>query len=530
MPRPPKRFYVTTSIPYVNADPHLGFALELIEADVLARHRRLRGDQVRFQSGTDDNALKNVQAAERAGVPVQAFVDTHADAFEALSGVLNLSYDDFLRTSKDPRHRPGAERLWRACAAAGDLYRRHYEGMYCVGCERFYAPDELVDGLCPDHDTPPQPVSEENWFFRLSRYEEPLRQLLDSGRLRIEPKVRENEVRAFIENGLNDFSISRTVDRARGWGVPVPDDPSQVMYVWWDALGNYITSLDYGEGADAEGFDTWWRKSDRRVHVIGKDILRFHAIYWPAMLLSAGLPLPTEIFVHDFLTANGRKFSKSLGNVVDPGWLTEEFGVDAVRWWLAAKVPKVGDTDFTVQRLVDAANRDLAGGVGNLAQRVVSMVHRYRDGVVPEAVNDDEPATRLRAHATALPARIDRALAAFDLRAAALALLSLVAEANRYVEDTAPWVLAKADRSGDVDARRQLDVALSALVDTIRILAAELEPFVPELAARLAYQLQPLAPQGVLPPPEPVFPRLEVEPGEKIAPSSGLFVKVRTRA
>ena len=544
----PERFYVTTSIPYVNADPHLGFALELVEADVLARHRRLRGDDVRFQSGTDDNALKNVQAAERADTPVQAFVDAHAAAFEALRDHLDLSYDDFIRTSHDPRHRPGAERFWQACADAGDIYLRHYEGLYCVGCEDFYAPDELVDGLCPVHETPAQPVSEQNWFFRLSRYTEPLRALLASGRLRIEPEVRANEVRAFIEGGLRDFSISRSVERAHGWGVPVPGDPTQVMYVWWDALGNYVTSLDFGEteteakaettgGADAaeaghaEAFRTWWTGSDRRVHVIGKDILRFHAIYWPAMLLSAGLALPTDIFVHDFLTANGRKLSKSLGNVVDPVALTHQFGADAVRWWLAARVPKVGDTDFTLERLVDAANRDLAGGIGNLAQRVLSMVHRYRFGVVPEgsAGADDEPARRLRTSCAELPARVDDALAAFDLRGAAGAVTAVVGAANRYVEETAPWVLAKAEKAGDEDAGRRLDDALALLVATVRLLAHELEPFVPALAGRLVPYTRSLAPQGKLPRPEPVFPRLEL-PVDGSGPSSELFVRVPTRA
>lgn len=506
----PKRYYVTTSIPYVNADPHLGHALELVQADVLARHRRLRGEQVRLQSGTDDNALKNVQAAEQAGVPVQEFVDSHAAVFESLRDTLNLSYDDFIRTSRDPRHRPGAERLWRACAAAGDLHRRHYEGLYCIGCEQFYTPDELVDGLCPDHETAPQLVSEENWFFRLSRYQDQLADLIDSGRLRIEPGVRANEVRAFIAAGLEDFSISRSAERTRGWGVPVPDDPTQVMYVWWDALGNYITSLDYGAGPDADAFRTWWQDSDRRVHVIGKNILRFHAVYWPAMLLSAGLPLPHEILVHDFLTANGRRLSKTLGNIVDPAQLAAEFGTDAVRWWLIAKVPKVGDTDFTVQRLVDAANRDLAGGIGNLSQRVVSMVHRYRDGVVPPPPPDaDADAKPLLSVCAELPARVDAALAAFDLRAAASAVTTVVNAANRYVEQAAPWVLAKAERAGDVDAGRQLDSVLGVLVSAIRVLAVELQPFTPEVAARLVVQSGADNPQRTLPSAEAVFPRLE---------------------
>ncbi|HEY8454243.1 MAG TPA: methionine--tRNA ligase [Actinopolymorphaceae bacterium] len=535
------RFYVTTSIPYVNADPHLGHALELVQADVLARHRRLRGDEVRFQSGTDDNALKNVQAAQRAGLPVQEFVDIHAASFERLCRELDISHDDFIRTSRDPRHHSGAQRLWRACAESGDIYWRHYEGLYCVGCEQFYTPDELVDGRCPDHDTVPQLVSEENWFFRLSRYQDQLLELLDSKRLRIEPAVRANEVRAFIAGGLEDFSISRSVERTQGWGVPVPGDPTQVMYVWWDALGNYITSLDYGEsGTDAEAFRTWWSgaagsgESDRntttlglddgpgtsaghrRIHVIGKGILRFHAVYWPAMLLSAGLPLPTHIYVHDYLTVDGRKLSKSLGNVVDPLALVGDYGADALRWWLIAKVPKVGDTDFTIDRLIDAANRDLAGGIGNLAQRVTSMVHRYRNGVVPKApvhahdTAQDADIELLHTRCAQLSERIDAALSGFDLRAAAAAITGVVNAANRCIERTTPWALAKAERAGDAEAGRRLDGVLETLVAALRVLSHELRPFVPTVAERLRRQCTEVAPGDTLPRPEGVFPRIEV--------------------
>ena len=289
----PRTTYVTTTIPYVNARPHLGFALELVQADVLARHRRHRGDSVRFLTGTDDNSLKNVLAAEAEGVPVQDFVDRNADAFAALRDPLALSFDDFIRTSRDPRHRVGVERLWRRCADSGDLYRKHYEGLYCVGCEQFYTPAELVGGRCAEHGTEPRPVAEENWFFRLSRYADQLHALITSGRLRIEPAVRRNEVLALIEGGLHDFSVSRSQTRARGWGIPVPDDPDQVVYVWWDALGNYVTSL--GHGTDDPAYDRWWTGATRRSHLLGKGVVRFHAVFWVAFLLSAGLPLPTRV-------------------------------------------------------------------------------------------------------------------------------------------------------------------------------------------------------------------------------------------
>ena len=303
--------YITTTIPYVNARPHIGHALELVQADVLARYHRGRGDAVRFQAGTDDNSLKNVLAAGAAGVGVREFVDRNAEAFGALGGALSLSVDDFIRTSRDPRHRPGVEAFWRACS--GDLYRQQYTGLYCTGCEQFYRPAELRDGRCPEHGTEPEQVSEENWFFRLSRYAAPLREAITSGRLRIEPAGRRNEVLALIDGGLADFSVSRPAGRAGGWGIPVPGDPAQVVYVWFDALCNYVTALGYGQDGPARGeaYRRWWAGAGNRVHLLGKGVLRFHAVYWPAMLLASGQQLPTGIFVHDYLTAAGRKISKS---------------------------------------------------------------------------------------------------------------------------------------------------------------------------------------------------------------------------
>src|SRR5215469_11114793 len=361
--------YITTTIPYVNARPHIGHALELVQADVLARYHRGRGDAVRFQAGTDDNSLKNVLAAEAAGVGAREFVDRNAEAFGALGGALSLTVDDFIRTSRDRRHRPGVEAFWQACAA--DLYRQRYTGLYCTGCEQFYTPAELPRGRCPEHGTEPEQVSEENWFFRLSRYAAPLREAITGGELRIEPAGRRNEVLAFIDGGLEDFSVSRPAERAGGWGIPVPGDPGQVIYVWFDALCNYVTALGYGTGDDA--YQQWWVSTGRRVHLLGKGVLRFHAVYWPAMLLSSGQPLPTDIVVHDYLTAGGRKISKSSGSGsgADPAALAAEYGPDAVRWWLLREVPRVGDADFTVERMIARADDELANGFGNLVNRVV---------------------------------------------------------------------------------------------------------------------------------------------------------------
>ncbi|MFI0486505.1 class I tRNA ligase family protein [Actinomadura sp. 9N215] len=476
----PMGAYITTTIPYVNARPHLGFALELVQADVLARHRRRDEEAVRFQAGTDDNSLKNVLAAEAAGIGVQEFVDELAAEFIALAGPLSLSVDDVIRTSRDPRHRAGVERLWRVCAESGDLYRRHYEGLYCVGCEQFYGESELVEGLCPEHGTVPQRVSEENWFFRLSRYAERLHGLISGGALRIEPVERRNEVLSFIAGGLEDFSVSRSVERARGWGIPVPGDPEQVIYVWWDALGNYITALDYG--GDGQEFQRWWTGGGRRTHLVGKGVLRFHAVYWPAILLSAGLPLPDEILVHGYLTANGRKISKSGGVTIDPAALVDEYGVDAVRWWLLREVPRVGDADFTAERLIARANDELANGLGNLVNRVVSMVHRYRDGVVPACDDLFEPLDEVCRDA---PALVDAALENFDFRRATSAVWTIVDETNRYINRVRPWELAKSD-----DPAR-LDAVLAVLVRACRTVAELLNPFLPDASAQLTAQLTP---------------------------------------
>jgi methionyl-tRNA synthetase len=493
--------YITTTIPYVNARPHIGHALELVQADVLARFRRARGGDVRFQSGTDDNSLKNVLAAGAAGMPVREFVDRNAGAFAALGGALSLTFDDFIRTSRDPRHRPGVERFWRACAR--DLYRKRYEGLYCTGCEQFYTESELRDGRCPEHETVPQRVSEENWFFRLSRYAAPLRAAITSGRLRITPAGRRNEVLAFIDAGLEDFSVSRPAGRAGGWGIGVPGDPGQVIYVWFDALCSYVTALGPGE----EAYRRWWAGPGERIHLLGKGVLRFHAVYWPAMLLSSGQPLPTALFVHDYLTAGGRKISKSgtAGAALEPAALAAAYGTDAVRWWLLREVPRVGDADFTVGRMVARADDELANGLGNLVNRVVAMIHRYRDGRIP---GTGEPAVapggeRLAAACGEANAAAGAALEDFDFRRATAAVWRIVDEANAYVNRARPWELARDGPGGG----EQLDAVLAQLLEACSVLGRELAPFLPDLAARVAAQCTPGA-DGRLPSPRPVFRRL----------------------
>jgi methionyl-tRNA synthetase len=487
------RTYITVAIPYVNARPHVGYALELVQADVLARHLRARGDDIRFLGGTDDHALKNVLGAEAAGIAPQEFVDRNAAAFEALREPLDISFDDFIRTSRDPRHAPGVERLWRACAARGDFYRHWYAGEYCVGCEQFYAPADLVDGRCPEHRTPTETVAEENWFFRLSRYRDAIVHAIERGELTIVPESYQNEALAFLAAGLEDISVSRSDARARGWGIPVPDDPTQRIYVWWDALGSYITALDYGTGAAT--FDTWWRDADERIHVIGKGILRFHAVYWPAILLSAGEPLPTKILVHPYLTADGEKLSKSAGASVDPVDVIETVGTDALRWWFARDVPRAADADFSVERVIARADEDLAHGIGNLVHRVATMVHRLAGGVAP--------LTRTVAHADTTRGEFDVAIRCYDYRRAVAVVRAEVAGANRRVEELRPWTLPR--RS---DA---LDCALAELLARTELAVELVHPIVPATARAAAAALTPDA-AGRLPPPAPLVARLSPSP------------------
>ena len=493
-------FYVTTAIPYVNGEPHVGFALEFVQADVLARHRRLRGDEVRFLSGTDDNALKNVEAARVEGVPVEELVARNAARFAALREPLQLSYDDFIQTSSDARHRPGVERLWGACAAAGDLYQRDYEGLYCTGCEAF------VTTPCPEHEAPPERVTERNWFFRLSRYRDQVLELIERGRLRIEPESRRNEVLAFLRGGLDDLSVSRTRERAQTprsgagkagtsapgrlrrayaacWGIPVPGDESQVIYVWFDALANYVTALE------GDLYRRWWVDGDARVHVIGKGIVRFHAVYWPAILLSAGEPLPTSIAVHDYVTSNGRKVGKSRGNTADPAAVVERYGADPLRWWLLRESPRGTDVDFREELLVARANDELANGLGNLVSRTVTLVARHGAGTAAAP-----PLPGLETLADGIDAALDR----YDFRAAVAALWSSVVDANRFVSATKPWELAKSGR------RDELDGVLGTLVHTCERLAEELRPFLPAAAERIASALTNVDPAAA----RVLFPRV----------------------
>ena len=473
--------YVSTSIPYVNARPHVGFALELVQADAIARWRRLLGDDTFFLTGTDENAFKNVQAAAREGLNPRQFCDRNAAVFLKLVEALDISSDRFIRSSSNA-HLRGATEFWTACRQE-DIFLRQYRGLYCVGCEDFYLKRDLADGRCPVHGVEPETVEETNYFFRLSAYQKPLEALITSGKLRILPETRRNEALGFIGQGLQDFSISRNRDRSGGWGVPVPGDPAQVVYVWFDALTNYLTGLGYG--SEAGNFERYWRNCPNRIHVIGKDILKFHAVYWPALLLSAGLPLPRAIFVHGHLTVEGRKIGKSLDNAVDPFPLIERYGADALRYYLLRAVRSGGDGDVSEARLRQVYTTDLANGLGNLVRRLEALCERARYG------RAETPSTRVS------PELMD-ALDSFDFAAALRAIWRQVAQLNREIDAARPWELLKQQKA------ERLLAHLSVWIGSVHAISRGLRPFLPRTAERIETSFS----KSTIRKSQPLFPRL----------------------
>lgn len=466
--------FITTAIDYVNAKPHVGHALEKIQADVVARYWRANNRAVFFLTGTDENSLSNVRAAKKAGQPINDFVDTNVAHFRALGELLHLSFDDFIRTTEE-RHIRGAQKFWQALRP-DDVYKKLYRGLYCVGCEEFKTEKDLVDGLCPEHKRAPEPVEEENYFFRLSRYQKELEELLASERLAIVPQFRTNEVLQFLKGGLEDLSISRSTERAEGWGVPVPGDLSQMMYVWVDALSNYLTALDYA--TDGERFQRFWAGPSHKLHMIGKGIIRFHAIYWPAFLLSAGLPLPNELFVHEYLTVDGHKMSKSIGNAIDPVELVEIFGTDGARYLLLVSLPVDHDGDMSLSKLRERYTADLVNGLGNLLQRTLVLRQKLgvsvSAGVAPRCAAADELTEQYR-FADALAE-----------------LWRLVDQANQHLEWEAPWQ--------EADPAKQT-ATLTSVTRQLETIAASLAAYLPTTAARVRDQLH----SGI---PDPLFPRL----------------------
>lgn len=462
-----KPFFITTAIDYVNAAPHVGHAVEKTLTDVVARYHRLSGHETYFLTGSDENSLKNVQAAEKAGRETAEFVAENAETFKALAGSLNLSFDQFIRTTEE-RHFTGAQKMWTAFKPE-DLYKKKYRGLYCVGCEEFKNEKDLVDGKCPDHQKEPEVVEEENWFFKLSNYSDKLLALIESDTLQIYPDYRKNEVLSFIKMGLEDFSISRSVERARNWGVPVPGDESQIMYVWVDALSNYITALDYS--TDGELYGKFWKSDGERVHVIGKGILRFHAIYWPAMLLSADLPLPTTIYAHEYLTINGQKMSKSLGNVIYPQELVDKFGIDGTRYLLLTALPYSKDGDLSWDKMTEKYNADLANGLGNLVSRIIKLSEKLAEEDKVVAVSE-----------AGVLGALEPFFTKFDLSGALVHIWTGVQTLNEYLGKEEPWKL-------EGGSEKFIEVMKYAR-HQLALLGAEVESFLPETAEKIKTALE----------------------------------------
>lgn len=480
--------FITTSIPYVNGAPHVGFAWELVLADVLARFHRARGRHTWLLTGTDDNSLKNVRAAEAAGQSVAAFVQARGERFAELCGALGISHDDFVRTAFDRRHAPAVQALWRACDARGDIFRASYRARYCVGCEQFFSAREAPLGRCPEHDQALEEVAESNHFFRLSAHRRHLEHLLAGGGLRVWPEVHAAEARGWISAGLEDFSISRATERARGWGVAVPGDPEQIAYVWFDALTNYLTGAGYCSAPAV--FQELWQGSSRRIHVIGKNVTRFHCIYWPAILESAGLKAPSDVVVHGFLTDHGRKIGKSLGNGVDPFELVARFGAERLRFHLLRGFPLGRDGDFSTAALTRASNTELSDQLGNLLSRVAALIEQNTGGQLPEAASSGGG---LEAAARGALAQATAELERCDPHAALDSVIELVRACNLELARTEPWRLARraeaATGSERSALRGQLERALGDAARGLLWAGALLEPFLPGTARRLALTL-----------------------------------------
>ncbi len=500
-------FYVTTPIYYVNARPHIGHAYTNIVADALARRARLLGKDTIFLTGTDENAQKNVEAAEKAGKPVQAYVDEMSAIWRQTFDSLGFTHTDFIRTT-EPRHIAGVNTFVKAVWDKGDIYKGSYTGLYCVGCEQFYKEADLINGVCPVHKTAPNQITEENYFFKLSAYREKLLTYICEHPDFIQPTARRTEVVSYIEKFMEDVSITR---QSMQWGIPLPQDPTQAIYVWFDALVNYLTGVGYG--TDEAQFQKYW---PAQLHLVGKDIIKFHCALWPAMLMSAGLPLPERVFAHGYFTVDGEKMSKSLGNVVDPVAIAEKYGMDALRYYLLREIPFGEDGDFSEVRLRERFAGELANGVGNLTARVLGMAEKYCDAKVPAS----------DAVLPAVQAAVEKAWkesdAAWDTLALHHALGSaweLIAVLDKTVNDEAPWKLEKENPA-------RIPEVLYSLLEGVRHVAWLVWPVIPTAAEGMLERLgeldrarnmgmQEARAWGTLPAGqtirkgEPLFPRLE---------------------
>lgn len=464
------KFYITTSIPYVNAPPHIGFALELVQADVLARYHRGLGDETYFLTGTDEHGLKIQKTAKEKDLEVKEFADLISSEFEKLTKVLNVSNNDFIQTTDQIRHWPSAIKIWNQLLQNEELYKKKYKGLYCVGHEAFLKKNDLISGLCPIHQTQPEEIEEENWFLKITKYKDKIKNKITDDELRIVPESRKNEILNLLDDA-EDVSVSRPLKSLK-WGISVPNDQTQIMYVWIDALTNYISALGYAE--NDEKFQKFWPAD---IHLIGKDIVRFHAIIWPTILLAVGLSLPKSIYVHGFINVGGQKMSKTIGNVIDPFPLVKKYGTEPIRYFLLREFPSYEDGNFSFEKLEARYNGDLANNLGNLISRVAKLIEtklngelifnpKFRDTNVTQKVNETKN-------------KYQESIAQFKLHESLASVWELLTFANGYLDDKKPW------------AESNPEHLLKTLTNVIEIIfngTKLIEPFLPETASKICQQ------------------------------------------
>ena len=496
------KFYVSTPIYYVNDKPHIGHTYSTVAADILARYHRMLGEEVMFLTGTDENSQKGVDAAEAAGKDTQEYIDEMAARWQQTFDSLGFTNNDFIRTTED-RHVAAATKFFKKVHDNGDIYEGEYEGLYCTGCEAFLQEADLEDGKCPNHKKEPEQIKEKNYFFKLTKYRDQLLEHIEKNPEFIMPEARRNEVISYIDNFMEDISISRS---SMKWGIPVPIDEEQRIYVWFDALINYISAIGYTE--ETEDFEKFWPAD---VHIVGKDIIKFHCALWPAMLMAAGLPLPKTVFAHGFFTINGDKISKSLGNAIDPVELTEKVGIDPMRYFLMKEIHFGEDGDFSEQRLIERYNGELANDLGNLLSRTLAMTEKYFDGKVPEKADGFLAGAWPSYHEAMRTLRFHDALEV---------TWKIIRQANQFVEQQKPWELAK------LDDKKTLGETMYVLLETLRHIAWMVYPFMPTTSEKMFEQLGLEAPKEFKQSFESAWVWGELAPGGIIKKGESLFPKI----